>query len=237
VLNGQKIWTSGGARADKALLLARTDPDAPKHRGISMFVLDMHSPGVTVQPLVNLTGSSGEFCHEFFEDVRIPVANRVGEENRGWYYVMTTLDVERSAVSQVAAHERTLAALLELARVPRLGARSAAVRRAIADRAIEVEVLRGLSDHVADMQNRNQVPNHEASIVKLFHTELSVRLAATAMQLIGPHGMLYRDCATAPLEGMVAYEYLYSASRIIQVGTSEIQRNIIATRGLGLPRG
>jgi alkylation response protein AidB-like acyl-CoA dehydrogenase len=236
VVNGTKIWTSGAQRADKAILMARTDPDAPKHRGISMLILDMHSPGVTVQPLVNLTGTSGSFNQEFLEDVRVPVSNLIGEENRGWYYVMTTLDVERSAVSQLAAHERTFATLLELARAQQFAPLPQPVRREVADRAIELQVLRGLSDRMVDLQSRNLVPNHEASVLKLFHTELSVRMAATAMKIIGLHGMLYRGTEQAPLDGMVPYEYLYSSSRTIQVGTSEVQRNIIAARGLGLPR-
>jgi alkylation response protein AidB-like acyl-CoA dehydrogenase len=237
VVNGTKIWTSGAQRADKAILMARTDPAAPKHRGISMLILDMHSPGVTVQPLVNLTGTAGSFNQEFFEDVRVPASNLIGEENRGWYYVMTTLDVERSAIAQVASQERTFATLLELAQSPRFAPLAEPVRREVADRAIELHVLRGLSERMVDLQARNLVPNHEASVLKLFHTELSVRMAATAMKIIGPYGMLYRGTEQAPLDGMVPYEYLYASSRTIQVGTSEVQRNIIATRGLGLPRG
>ena len=237
VVNGQKIWTSGAGEADLGLLLARTAPEAPKHRGISMFVLDMHAPGVTVRPLVNLTGVSGEFNEIFLEDVHVPAKDMIGEENRGWYYVMTTLDVERSAVSQVAGIERTFQVMIDLARSPEFAPLPSPVRWELANRAIEVEVLRGLSRGVAAIQFRGNVPNHESAVLKLYHTELAVRLASTCMKLLGTRGMLYRGEERAPLSGMGPHEYLYAASRTIQVGTSEVQRNIIATRGLGLPRG
>jgi alkylation response protein AidB-like acyl-CoA dehydrogenase len=236
VVNGQKVWTSGAERADLGLLMARTDTEAPKHKGISMLVVDMHDPGVTVRTIPNLADATHKFNEVFFDNVRVPVEQRVGEENRGWYYLMTLLDTERSAISQVAAIERTLESLLELARSPEVAPLSAETRRELADRAIEVEVLRGLSQGVAAIQARGEVPSHESAVLKLFHTELSQRLASTAIKIAGTSGLLSRDAEEAPLNGQIGEYYLYASTLTIQVGTSEVQRNIIATRGLGLPR-
>jgi alkylation response protein AidB-like acyl-CoA dehydrogenase len=236
VVNGQKVWTSGAERADLGLLMARTDLDAPKHKGITMLVVDMHDPGVTVRTIPNLADATHKFNEVFFDNVRIPIEHRVGDENRGWYYLMTLLDTERSAISQVAAIERTLESLLDLARSPEHQPLSHETRLELADRAIEVEVLRGLSQGVASIQARGEVPSHESAVLKLFHTELSQRLASTAMKIAGTSGLLGRSASEAPLNGLVGEYYLYASTLTIQVGTSEVQRNIIATRGLGLPR-
>jgi alkylation response protein AidB-like acyl-CoA dehydrogenase len=235
VVNGQKIWTSGAGEAKWGLIMTRTNPAAPKHRGISMLRVDMHNPGVTVRRIQNLTGH--EFNEVFFEDVRIPADDLIGEDGRGFYYLMSLLDTERSAISQVTTIERTFDSLLELARSLKHPPISSAARTDLVNRAIEVEVLRGLSEGAAEVQFRGRKPEHEAAVLKLYHTELAQRLAGTGMKLIGTHGLLTRGEKRAPFEGMVGLEYLYASTLTIQVGTSEIQRNIIATRGLGLPRG
>jgi len=235
VINGQKIWTSGAHRADWAILLARTDPDAPKHRGISYFLLDMKLPGIQVRPLVNMAGSH-DFNEVFFEDVRVSSQYLLGEENRGWYIGTTTLDFERSSIAGSVRQEQTV---MEIARAARTGRRELedTVRSLLADRTIEAAVARLLSYRVVSMQNRGLVPNREASIAKLYVSELEQRIANTAMRLFGMSAQLQRGSARAPLEGRAPRFYLYSSPMTIGGGTSEIQRNIIATRGLGLPRG
>jgi len=234
IVNGQKIWTTYANRANWGLLMARTNPDAPRHRGISMLRVAMHAPGVSVRRIQNLTDH--EFNEVFFEDVRVPVNDLIGEEGRGFYYLMNLLDTERSAVSQVATIERTLDSLFQLARSPKLPPLSSAARTELVNRAIEVEVLRGLSQGVAELQFQGKTAAHQASVLKLYHTELAQRIAATGMKMIETHGLLFRGEKRAPLEGMIAQHYLYASTLTLQVGTSEIQRNIIATRGLGLPR-
>ena len=241
VVNGQKIWSSGAHRADWMFMLARTDPDAPKHRGISMLLLDMKTPGIQIQPLVNLAGDHN-FNQEYFDNVRIPAQNRVGEENRGWYVGATLLDFERSNIGASIGLRHTVNDINRFAReaaesgtVPvRL---TAGIRSELAERAIEADVARLISYRIISMQKRGQIPNHEASMNKLFRSEVSQRVAQTGMKLIGLYGNAYRGDKYAALKGRISHMYLSSVSSTIAAGTSEIQRNVIATRGLGLPRG
>jgi alkylation response protein AidB-like acyl-CoA dehydrogenase len=236
VINGQKIWTSGAHRSNWGWLAARTDPDAPKHKGISTFVLPMDTPGITVRPLINIAGQHG-FNEVFFDNVRIPKEHLVGEQNRGWYQVAVALDFERSGIQAYAGGRRTLEEIVELARSRRdLWERNPQVRLALADRAIEVAVGTIIAYRIPSMQAAGKIPNHEASMSKLYGSELGQRIARTGMQVIGLYGGL-RDERLAPLAGRLAASYLTSVSGTIAAGTSEIQRGIIATRGLGLPRG
>ena len=235
VINGQKIWTRGGLLADWGWLAARTDPDAPKHKGITMFMLDMKSPGVTVRPLINMANREG-FNEVFFEDVRVPATQVVGEVNRGWYHMAVALDFERSGIQSYAGGRHTVEHLTETARQhPELLARRPSVRTELADRAIEVGVGTLLAYRVATMQARGLVPNHEASASKLFGSEMGQRIATTGMYLLGMAGEL-RDSSPHEIFDE-ATSYLQAVSGTIAAGTSEIQRGIIATRGLGLPRG
>jgi alkylation response protein AidB-like acyl-CoA dehydrogenase len=234
VINGQKIWTSGAHRADWGWLAARTDPDAPKHRGMTMFLLDMHAPGVQVQPLINMADGHG-FNEVFFEDVRIPKDNVVGEVNRGWYHLAVSLDFERSSIAGFAGSRRSVEELAAFAgEVPRQQ-RSRSVSLELADRFIEIAVGTNLAYRIVDMQTRDVIANHEASAAKLYSSELSQRIASTGMKLLGSYGGL-RDDERAPLGGRLSHSYLSNVAATIGGGTSEIQRNIIATRGLGLPR-
>ena len=231
VVNGQKIWTSGAHRADWIFLLTRTDPDAPKHRGISYLLADMHSPGIQVRPLVNMAGSH-EFNEVFFEDLRIPRAQLVGEMNRGWYVGMATMDFERSAIGGVAGNRRDLEDLVEEVKA-RKGSVTDVNRSEVADRRVEIEVTRLLSLRILSIQESGGVPNHEASIAKLFTTELNQRIARTALHVLGMDGQAPRQHSHSKW----TQQYLRTVAATIAGGTSEIQRNIIATRGLGLPRG
>jgi alkylation response protein AidB-like acyl-CoA dehydrogenase len=235
VINGSKIWTSGGHLADWGWLAARTDPDAPKHKGITMFMLDMKTPGISVRPLINMANRHG-FNEVFFEDVRVPASQVVGEVNRGWYHLAVALDFERSGIQAYAGGRKSVERLMKVAKEnPALIQRRPSVRYELADRAVEVATGTFLAYRVATMQARGLVPNHEASASKLFGSELGQRISLTGMHLLGMLGQL-RDGSKHEIVDQ-ATTYLSSVSGTIAAGTSEIQRNIIATRGLGLPRG
>ena len=240
VVNGTKVWTSGAHRADHIMVLTRTDPDAPKHRGISFLLCDMNTPGITVNPIINMAGDHS-FNMVTFEDVRIPKKNLVGEQNRGWYVGATLLDFERSGVDYSAGAKRTLEELVDFAKTNSkngvLLANDPVTRNRLSDLAIEVEVSKLISYNIAWMQGQGLVPNKEASMGKVLGTELQQHVSETGMHMLGMHGQLEPGSKHAPLEGKVEHMYLTDVSQTIQAGTSEIQRNIIATRGLGLPRG
>ncbi len=247
VINGQKIWTSGAQFAHRMILLARTDPDAPKHKGISYFLLDMKSPGITVRPLYNMAGVPG-FNQVFFDNVLVPKKDLLGQENMGWYYATKTLDFERSSIGAAMAQQNMLEDILELVRERKgpLGEVPEPVRWELTDRAIETETARLLSYRVVTLQARGLVPNYEASTAKLYASELAQRVARTGLKVLGLYGLLDRDRKAspdaaanrwAPLRGRLMRNYLWSVAATIAGGTSEIQRNIIAMRGLGLPRG
>ncbi len=239
VVNGQKIWTSGAHRADWMFILTRTDPDAPKHRGISYLLLDMKAPGVSVRPLVNLADEH-IFNEVFFEDVRVPVRNRIGEENRGWYVGTTTLDFERSNIARAVNLDRQVKRLSRYvkARADEGRAVSPSQRMEVVERAVETAVCELLSFVVISIQSRGGVPNMEASMNKMYGSELSQRMAFTEMHLTGMRGQLRRpDGTEAEYKIRASMDYMTTVPSTIAAGTSEIQRNIIATRGLGLPRG
>ncbi len=250
VVNGQKIWTSGAHLADWLYVLVRTDPDAPKHRGISFLLMDRHTPGISVRPLVNMGWHHG-FNETFFEDVRVPARNRVGEENRGWYVGATLLDFERSNIDGAVSARREIGELIQYAtsmdgRAKSRLAGSDTIRHELAEDYIETEVLYNFSFRIISMQNSGQIPNYEASTAKLFASELNQRLARTGTKVFGLHSTIWQDEALfesqralsyAPLEGRFTKRYVGTLSSTIAGGTSEVQRNVIATRGLGLPRG
>ncbi len=240
VLDGQKIWTTRGHEANWLFTLARTDSDAPKHRGISFLLVDMKSPGVTVQPLINMAWQHG-FNETFFEDVHVPVGNRVGDENRGWYVSVTLMDFERSRIRQAVGALRQLRDLIDYLGTTEGSARSRtsehdSLRHEIADRAIEVEVAFNLAFRVVSMQAKGVVPNYEASMLQMSIFETNQRMAGTEAKLFGLHTNVWAG-EHAPRDGATARGYVNAVSSTIAGGTVEIQRNIIATRGLGLPRG
>ena len=237
VINGQKIWTSGAQRSDWGWLAARTDPEAPKHKGISTFAVKMDTPGITVRPLINMAGQSG-FSEVFFDNVRIPKEDLVGELNRGWYQVAVALDFERSGIQAYAGGRRTLERLVEFVHEhpDETVRRNPAIRNRIADRAVELAAGTNIAYRIPWMQSKGLIPNYEASISKLFGSEFSQRLALTGVQLLGMYGGLEPESKWAPMKGRLERAYLQAVSSTIAAGTSEVQRGIIATRGLGLPR-
>lgn len=232
VVTGQKIWTSFAHRAGWMLLLARTDPDAPKHRGISMLLVDMTLPGITVRPLKNLSGTHG-FNEVFFDGVQVPAQRLVGELNRGWYQAMATLDFERSGINRIAGARRMLDDLVALVRNKQVKLRPSQTAQ-LAQLAVEYNVGRLLALRVAWLQTVGKLPNYEAAMSKLYGSEMQQRVAGFTMNALGMTSQLddVPGVATPP-----AGYYQNSLSFTIAAGTSEINRNIIATRGMGLPRG
>ena len=240
IINGAKIWTTLAHRADWIMCLARTDTEAPKHRGISFILVDMKTPGVEVSPIVNMAGGH-EFNQVIFDNVRVPRRNVVGEENRGWYVAVTLLDFERSGIDYSAMARRLLDETREYATDTTRNARPLIqtpwVRSLLADRYIECEVARLMAYNVAYMQGKGLVPNKEASMSKVFGSETLQRTTVAGMEILGMYGVLSRDEKWAALSGRMQEHWMIAFSHKIAAGTSEVQRNIIATRGLGLPRG
>ena len=239
VVNGQKIWTSSAHQATAIFALVRTNPDAPKHRGISFLLIDdIKTPGLTVRPLIDMAW--GHHVNEtFFEDVRVPAANVLGEVDRGWYVGMTLLDYERSGISGAVTQLQDLNELLEAARNDDRSVldRSPSLRARLADRALAIQVCYQLSMRIASMQAAGMVPNYEASIGKMFSSENGQELYRVGIRAFGLYGDLWPGDPRAPLNGKHIRGYVRSIPSTIGGGSSEIQRNIIATRGLGLPRG
>lgn len=231
IINGQKIWTSFGHYADWGWLAARTNPDVPKHKGLSTFAIKMDTPGITVRPLINMAGTH-EFNEIFVEDVRIPANQLVGEENRGWYHVAIGLDFERSSIGATSSARRVVDDL-----VAELGARKGEVRPELRHRMAElhiaVQVLRTMAYNIASMQGSGLVPTREAQMAKLFGAELQQKIGLTALQVFGMDGQASKAGSRAfPYQ----YKLLRSVANTIEGGTSEVQRSVIAQRGLGLPR-
>ena len=240
VINGSKIWTSMGHRGDWIMLLARTDTDARKHRGISFFLVDMKTPGIQVRPIIDMAGRHN-FNQVTFDDVRVPARNLIGEENRGWYVAVTLLDFERSGIDYSANGHRLLDDTWRYAGETKRNGQVLSqipwVHNLMADRYIKCEVARLIAYNVAFMQGEGLVPNKEASMSKVFGSETMQRVTKTCMEVLGMYGFLNRRDKWAPLEGQIQENWMMSFSGTIAAGTSEIQRNVIASRGLGLPRG
>jgi alkylation response protein AidB-like acyl-CoA dehydrogenase len=242
VINGQKIWTSNAHRANWIWMLVRTDPDAPKHRGISFMLSSMDTPGISVRPLIS--GGGMHFSNEtFYEDVRVPNTQVVGEVNRGWYVGMTLLDYERSNISGAVDSRREIERMLEKTGPggedhDKVRPNDDGVRLEVADRFIESEVGYNFSFRIISMQNRGVIPNYEASTSKMFASELNQRIQRTGIKVFGLHSQMWDpDDVNTPYGARFTQNYYHTIPATIAGGTSEIQRNIIATRGLGLPRG
>ena len=239
VVNGSKIWTSNAHLADRMILLARTDQEAPKHRGISAFVVDMKAPGVQVTSVENMAYRR-DFNQVFFEDVRIAAQDVLGGENQGWYVATTVLDYERSNIAAISGSRRTVHDLVRWAKEEHGGYRpwdNAKVRNTLAELEVEVETGRLLAYRTAWLQSRGEVPNYEASIGKVWMAQLGIKVTNTGVNLLGMYGQLTPGSKWEALHGRLSTAYLLAVSGPIAGGTAEIQRNIIAQRGLGLPRG
>jgi len=238
IVNGQKIWGSGAHVSDCGWMVARTDMDAQPYKGTTLFIVDNKTPGITIRPIINIDGFHS-FNEVFFDNVRVPKKNVVGEMNMGFYYLMVALDFERLVIS-MGGFRRRFEDLLQYARETRRNGRllseDARVRSKLAELAIEIEIAYLLYYRTAWMMDNNLFPNIEASEIKLVTTILSRKLADTGLEIMGPQGQLWTGSAHAPLRGRFSLGYLDSLSAVIGAGTSEIQRNILAQRGLGLKR-
>jgi len=240
IVDGQKIWTSGGANADWGLLLARTDPAVPKHKGITCFLMNMRQPGVDVRPLKQITGES-EFNEIFFEDVRVPKANLLGPLNQGWQVLVSTLMHERFGIGEtIGGTEQTLAQLVEIARGAIIDGRSAAedaeIRQQLAQFAIEVAAKKYNGLRSLTRRLKGRLPGPESSIGKLVSTELTQRMVKFSVRLLGEFALLERRSPFAP-DGDWLRRILYSESMTIAGGTSPVQKNMIGERILQLPKG
>jgi alkylation response protein AidB-like acyl-CoA dehydrogenase len=238
VVNGQKVWSSWAHIANWCILVVRTDPEAAKHRGLSYVIADMHSPGIEVRPLRQITGDP-EFNEIFFTDVRVPVENRLGEEGEGWRVAMTTLLHERGTLgfALTAALEYAVGKLVKLARTPAAAGRRPAddplVRDAVAQQWVDLQALRYTNYRSLTSLIKAGVPGPEGSVAKLHWSESNQRLTKLALSLEGLASQLDRDGAV--WGGYWQYQQLRSRGNTIEAGTSEILRNIIAERVVGLP--
>jgi alkylation response protein AidB-like acyl-CoA dehydrogenase len=235
VLNGQKTWSSGAHYADKSFLLARTDSDAEAHQGITFFLVDMHQPGVEVRRIRQMTGG-GEFCEIFLSGSVVDDRDVVGEPGAGWITAMTVFGFERGGLAQAARFERAVAQLAELARERGSGA-DVLVRQQVAQAQIEAHVFRLIGLRNLTKAQYGQAPGPEASVTKLFWSEMDKRIQETAVHVQGPYGALAPESPFAVEDGRWQYGWMWAQAETIYAGSSEIQRNIIAERVLGLPRG
>lgn len=240
VVNGQKVWTTDGHWANYGYLLARTDPDAPKHKGISAFMLDMSTPGITLRPLRELTGTS-DFNEVFFDDVSVPDDAMIGAPGQGWVIANATLAHERSGVGAVVVRLRlAIDSLIELARTVTIHGRPALDSDWVCDRigqfSAEVEALSALTYANVTRWLRGAERAHDAAMGKLMFSELNLEMARFAVELAGERGVLVEGDPDAVDGGRWQDEWLYARAYTIAGGSSEIMRNLIAERGLGLPR-
>ncbi len=238
IINGQKVWSSQAHWGGYAWLIARTDLEAPKHKGISYFIVDNNSPGMTIRPLINVHGRH-EFNEVYFDNVRVPKKNLIGQKNKGFYYLMMALDFERVILVGIGGFKRVFEELVASVKkterdgVP-LGSHPA-VRKRLAEIATKIEIGYMLVWKTADMLDKGQSPSVEAAALKVVATELSRAMAEAAMDIFGPYALFEHGSEYAPFRGMAPVGYLDCISATIGAGTSEIQRNIIALRGLSLP--
>ena len=239
IVNGAKIWTTLAHRADMMFMLVRTDPDAAPHKGISLLLVDMKTPGIQVLPIINMAGVHS-FNQVVFDDVRVPQANLVGDLNDGWRVGMTVLNFERSGIDYAAWARAALKELVDyvktddsLVSTVKTGPE---VRGKLASLNTEIEAARLLCYDVAWRQGQGEVPSAEASISKVAGTEIYAKVLDYGTELLGMYGVLEPGSKQAELQGNFLKMRLFATSGPILAGTNEIQKNIIAQRGLNLPR-
>jgi alkylation response protein AidB-like acyl-CoA dehydrogenase len=234
-VSGQKVWTSNAHRSHHCILLARTDPDAPKHRGISCLLVDMQSPGITIRPLVQITGDA-EFNEVFFDDVPVPRAHLLGRLHGGWQVAITILMYERMAVGSMVVLHHYLDRLLALARSREGAARDPVLRQRLAGVLVAARALRLTALRYLSREARGEAPGAEGSVLKLSFTDAYRDLAEIAGAILGPYTQLWRGEPLAPEDGRWAFQALFALRFGIAGGTDQIQRSIVGERVLGLPR-
>ena len=234
IISGQKIWTSYGDRADYCVLGARTNPDVPKHKGITYFIVDMKSPGVTPVPIASLFGV--HFCEVFYDNVRVPRSRVLGEVDGGWYVMAGSLDVERAGTLSYSEARRRLDEVAPLVREYAPKDKVPGLRNGFAQAYVEVEIAKWVARNVYYRRAKGLPLPYEPSEAKLFLSEVYQRTAKFLMSVVGTFGQLEMHSKLAPLNGRIERMYLWGLETTVAGGTSEIQRNVIAQRGLGLPR-
>lgn len=235
VINGQKMFNTHAHFTEYHWLGARTDISVPKHKGISLMVVDLQSPGITIRPMTTMAG--WQTNEVFYDNVKVPKKNLVGDMNKGFYYIMTALDFER--MFPVGGFRRLFEELIMYVNNTKRNGKflinDLVIRQKLAQMAIEIELSDLRYYQLAYILDKGQVPNYQSSMQKTFATEMAHHLVDIATQIIGPRGQLQRGSRWAPLDGDAELHYRWSFIETIYGGTSEIQRNIIALRGLGLP--
>jgi 3-oxocholest-4-en-26-oyl-CoA dehydrogenase alpha subunit len=238
LINGQKMWTSCARYMNFMYLVARTDPNAPKHRGISEFVIPIPIPGINIVPTIDITGAEA-WGEVFFDNVKIPSTALIGEKNRGFYQIVNQLDFERSGMERLMGNYPLFDAIVKFSKeTDRDGVplcKDPIIRDKLAKLQVEFEVGRLLTYRVAYVIDGGKAPNKEAAMAKVYCTAFEQHLADIATRILGMYGQLEGSSRLAPISGMASHSFLGSMGYSLQAGTSEILRNVVATRGLGLP--
>ncbi len=239
VINGQKIWTSAAHRANHMFLIARTDQNAKKHKGLTFFITPTDRPGFTARPIYHMSGKHS-YNEVFFDNFRIPKRNVVGEVNNGWYVTMAGMEFERSGISFIAETMRDLDDIVEFCKETDLGrniiSRSPTLKHKLAQRKVEVETARQFAYYIAWLQSKHELIPAEASAGKCYAAQLMVRVAHTGLEVLGLYATLKQGSKWAQLRGRFEYIIQHGLGPSLAGGTNEIQKNIIAWMGLGLPR-
>jgi len=234
IITGQKTWSTFAKYSDWCCMLARTDPELKRHRGISFFLVDLSTPGVTVNPIIDIQGEP-DFCEIFFEDARVPKENLIGGENEGWKVVQTMLSYERIAIGPVAVVRSMIDRMVRYIKDnPERQWQNAG--QALAQLKVEAEVGRLICYRLAWLHDNGMATAQDAAMVRLYGTELFQRAASAGMELLGLYSQLGKEDSRAPLQGWFRHFYLSSIGVTIAAGTSEILKNVIAGIGLKLPR-
>ena len=238
IIEGQKMWTSGARIMNYVYLVARTDPEVPKHRGISEFIIDASLPGINITPTIDINGREawGEI---FYDGVRVSKESLIGEKNRGFYQIANQLDYERAGLERLMGNYPLFTAIIQFVKeTMRNGqplSKDTVIRHKLAQLQIEFEVGRLLTYRVGLVMDSGRAPNWEAAMAKVYSTTFEQHLANVAMEILGLYGQLLAESKFVPLRGMAPRSYLGSKGYSLQAGTSEILRNIIARRRLEMP--
>jgi len=238
VIDGEKMWTSCARFMTHVYLVARTDPDAPKHRGISEFVVDASLPGVTIRPTIDITGSEA-WGEVFYDNVRVHKKYLIGEKNRGFYQILHQLDYERAGLERLMGNYPLFDGIIRFTKETEQNGKplceDTLIRHKLAQLQIEFEIGRLLTYRVVLVMDEGRAPNVEAAMAKAYCTSFEQRLASVATEILGLYGQLLAESKWAPILGMAPHSYLGSKGYGLQAGTTEVLKNIVATRGLGLP--
>lgn len=242
VINGQKVWTSAAHHARWCWLMARTDPNTvKKHHGLSLFIVDMKSPGVTIRPLLNYYGRH-HFNEVFFDNVEAPASNLVGQENQGWYHLMQALVFERRSMAPImyGQFKRLLEELVEYTRSTKhegkLLSQNPMVRHKLADMAVDLETIKLFAYHLTWILSRGEIPTYESSRNKLSVDDITKRMSFSSIEILGAYSQVDPDSKWAKLNGVIQGTYLGFPGNSIAAGTDEVEKSIIAQFKLGLPK-